>query len=113
MRNVCVCVCVCVCECVCVYACAWMCAVHLYCSAQLCTSNMEKRYRNKIIIIINRLLCSVSVGAQHVVLNMLLCFLLVLHKGCRCGNVSAILQWAERQSQPEGLVVLRQLVVLL
>ena len=37
-------VCVCVCVCVCV--------VHLYFSAQLSMFNMEKGYRNKIIIII-------------------------------------------------------------
>ena len=35
--------CVCVCVCVCV--------VHLHCSVQLSMFNMEKRYRNKIIII--------------------------------------------------------------
>ena len=29
-----------------------MCVVHLYCSAQLSMFDMEKRYRNKIIIII-------------------------------------------------------------
>ena len=29
-----------------------MCVVHLYCSVQLSMFNMEKRYRNKIIIII-------------------------------------------------------------
>ena len=46
--GVCVCgvcgVCVCVCVCVCVF--------HLHCSAQLNMFNMEKCYRNKIIIII-------------------------------------------------------------
>ena len=36
--------CVCVCVCVCV--------VHWHCSAQLSMFNMEKHYRNKIIIII-------------------------------------------------------------
>ena len=44
MLRVCVCVCVRVCVCVCV--------VHWHCSAQLSMFNMEKRYRNKIIIII-------------------------------------------------------------
>ena len=34
---------------------------HLYCSAQLSMSNMEKRYRNKIIIIIIMVLCGVSI----------------------------------------------------
>ena len=37
-----------VCVCVCVYV-----VVHGHCSAQLSMFNMEKRYRNKIIIIIN------------------------------------------------------------
>ena len=41
---------VCVCVCVCVRAC--VCMVHLYCSAQLSMFDMEKRYGNKIIIII-------------------------------------------------------------
>ena len=53
---VCVCVCVCVCACVraCVRACVCVCVVvvHWHCSAQLSMFNMEKRYRNKIIIII-------------------------------------------------------------
>ena len=65
MMRVCVCVCVCVCvsvsvsecECVCVCVCARVCVcvvvaiVHWHCSAQLSMFNMEKRYRNKIIII--------------------------------------------------------------
>ena len=38
--------CVCVCVCVCVYV------VHWHCTAQLSMFNMEKRFRNKIIIII-------------------------------------------------------------
>ena len=46
MMHVCVCVCVCVHVCVCVVI------VHWHCSAQLSMFNMEKRYRNKIIIII-------------------------------------------------------------
>ena len=33
---------------------------HLYCSAQLSMSNMEKRYRNKIIIIMKMWICVVS-----------------------------------------------------
>ena len=44
MMHVCVCVCVCVC------ACVHACVVHLYCTVQLSMFNMEKRYRNKIII---------------------------------------------------------------
>ena len=49
--RVCVCVCVCVCVpvCVCVVV---VVIVHWHCSAQLSMFNMEKRYRNKIIIII-------------------------------------------------------------
>ena len=73
--RVCVCVCVCVCECVCVCVCVRACVracvrvcvcvcvcarvcvvvviiVHWHCSAQPSMFNMEKRYRNKIIIII-------------------------------------------------------------
>ena len=50
---VCTCMCVCVCVCVCVCMCVCVCVVHLYCSAQLSMFNMEKRYRNKIIIIYN------------------------------------------------------------
>ena len=50
--DVCVCMCVCVCVCVCARMSACMRAFHLYCSAQLNMFNMEKRYRNKIIIII-------------------------------------------------------------
>ena len=42
----------CVCVCVCVCVCMSVCVVHLYCSAQLSMFNMEKRYGNKIIIII-------------------------------------------------------------
>ena len=44
----------CVCACVRVRACVRACVrvVHLYCSAQMTMLNMEKRYRNKIIIII-------------------------------------------------------------
>ena len=43
----------CVCVCVCVRACVRACVVvHWHCSAQLSMFNMEKRYRNKIIIII-------------------------------------------------------------
>ena len=45
-----VCVCVRACIRVCVRAC--VCVVHLYCSAQLSMFDMEKHYRNKIIIII-------------------------------------------------------------
>ena len=49
------CVCVCVCACVreCMRACVRVCVVvivHWHCSAQLSMFNMEKRYRNKIII---------------------------------------------------------------
>ena len=61
----CVCVCVCVCECVCVCVCMCVCVcvcvcgvvvvvvvvVHWYCSAQSSMFNMEKRYRNKIIMV--------------------------------------------------------------
>ena len=47
----CVCVCgVCVCVCVCVCACVSVCVVHLHCSEQLSMFNMEKSYRNKIIM---------------------------------------------------------------
>ena len=46
-----VCVCVCVCGCVCACACLCVVIVHWHCSAQLSMFNMEKRYRNKIIII--------------------------------------------------------------
>ena len=55
MMRVCVCVCVCVRTCVraCVRACVCV-VVHWHCSAQLSMFNMEKRYRNKIIIIKNR-----------------------------------------------------------
>ena len=60
---VCVCVCECVCMCACVRACVRVCVracmcvcfvviVHWHCSAQLSMFNMEKRFRNKIIIII-------------------------------------------------------------
>ena len=51
---VCVCVCVCMCACMhaCVRACVRVCVLHLHCSAQLSMFNLEKRYRNKIIIII-------------------------------------------------------------
>ena len=55
---VCVCVYVCVCVCVCMRACVRACVhvcvvvVHWHCSAQLNMFNMEKHYRNKIIIII-------------------------------------------------------------
>ena len=50
----CVCVSVCVCVCVCVHArvCVVVVIVHWHCSAQLSMFNMEKRCRNKIIIII-------------------------------------------------------------
>ena len=44
------CVCVCVCVCVCGRVCGVV--VHWHCSAQLSMFNMEKRYRNKIIIIV-------------------------------------------------------------
>ena len=47
MMHVCVCV-VCVCVCVCVV----VVIVHWHCLAQLSMFNMEKRYGNKIIIII-------------------------------------------------------------
>ena len=36
-------------------ACVWV--VHWHCTAQLSMFNMEKRFRNKIIIIINTLSC--------------------------------------------------------
>ena len=57
--DACVCVCVCVCECMCVFVCVCLCVcvcvcvcvVHLHCSAQLSMFNMEKRCRNKIIVI--------------------------------------------------------------
>ena len=49
---VCVCVCVCACECECVCVCVCVVIVHWHCSAQLSMFNMEKRYRNKIIIVI-------------------------------------------------------------
>ena len=59
MMHVCVCVCVCVCECVCVCVCVCVrvsvCVVvivHWHCLVQLSMFNMEKCYRNKIIIII-------------------------------------------------------------
>ena len=60
MVCVCVCMCVCVRACVravvraCVRACVRVCVVivHWHCSGQLSMFNMEKRYRNKIIIII-------------------------------------------------------------
>ena len=41
-----------VCVCVCVHVCACAFVVPLYCSGQLSMFNMEKLYRNKIIIII-------------------------------------------------------------
>ena len=44
-----ICVCVCVCVCVCARVCVVI--VHWHCSVQLSMFNMEKRYRNKIIII--------------------------------------------------------------
>ena len=54
--RACVCVCVCVCVCMCVRVCVRVrvraCVVHVYCSAQLSMLNMEKLYRNKIIIIV-------------------------------------------------------------
>ena len=54
--RVCVCVHVRVCVCVhvrvCVRACVVVVIVHWHCSAQLSMFNMEKRYRNKITIII-------------------------------------------------------------
>ena len=49
--------CVCVCVCACVRACVCVVVVvivHWHCSAQVNMFNMEKRYRNKIIIIIIR-----------------------------------------------------------
>ena len=49
MVCVCVCVCECVCECVCFFV---VVIVHWHCSVQLSMFNMEKCYRNKIIIII-------------------------------------------------------------
>ena len=48
MMHVCLCVCVYVCVCVCVC----FVVVHWHCSAQLSMFNVEKCYRNKIIIII-------------------------------------------------------------
>ena len=48
MMRVCVCVCASVCVCVCVV----VVIVHWHCSSQLSMFNVEKRYRNKIIIII-------------------------------------------------------------
>ena len=50
--DACVCVCVCVSVCACVCVCVCVVIVHWHCSAQLSMFNMEKRYRNKIIIII-------------------------------------------------------------
>ena len=52
--HVCVrmCVCVCVCARICVCVCVCVCIAHLHCSAQLSMLNMDKCYRNKIIIII-------------------------------------------------------------
>ena len=47
VHDVCVCLCLCVSVCVCVCVCVF----YLYCSAQLSMFNMEKRHRNKIIII--------------------------------------------------------------
>ena len=51
----------CVCVCVCVHVCVHVCVcvvvvvnVHWHCSAQLSMFNMEKRYRNEIIIIYYR-----------------------------------------------------------
>ena len=52
MMRVCVCVCACACVRVCVCVCVCVVIVHWHCSAQLSMFNMEKRYRNKIIIII-------------------------------------------------------------
>ena len=51
------CVCVCVRVCVC-----FVVIVHWHCSAQLSMFNMEKRYRNKIIIIIK---CSFVSSGSH------------------------------------------------
>ena len=48
----CVCACVCVCVRVCVCVCVVVVIVHWHCSAQLSMFNIEKRYRNKTIIII-------------------------------------------------------------
>ena len=50
--DACVCVCVCVCACVSVCVVFVVVIVHWHCSEQLSMFNMEKRYRNKIIIII-------------------------------------------------------------
>ena len=52
MMRVCVCVRACVRACVRVCVCVCVVVVHWHCSAQLSMFNMEKRYRNKIIIII-------------------------------------------------------------
>ena len=52
MMRVCVCVCACVRACVRACVCVEGGVVHWHCSAQLSMFNMEKRYRNKIIIII-------------------------------------------------------------
>ena len=50
--RACVCVCVYVCVCVLLLVVVVVVIVHWHCSAQLSMFNMEKRYRNKIIIII-------------------------------------------------------------
>ena len=42
----------CVCECVCVVFVVVINIIHWHCSAQLSIFNMEKRYRNKILIIV-------------------------------------------------------------
>ena len=66
LRCMCVCVyvCVCVCVCVCACACVCVCVVHLYCSAQLSMFNMEKHYRNKIIIITTNFQIYFSLGLK-------------------------------------------------
>ena len=52
--HACACVCVRACVHACVYVCVCVsvcvCVVHLHCSAQLSMFNMERRYRNKIIM---------------------------------------------------------------
>ena len=47
---VCVCLCVCLCLCVCVFVCCCCCCCCCSLAAQLSMFNMDKRYRNKIII---------------------------------------------------------------
>ena len=55
--------CVCVCVRACVRACVCVVVVHWHCSAQLSMFNMEKRYRNKIIIIIIIIMAEIFEGS--------------------------------------------------